>query len=56
MGLDNESLIKKKLRIIRGWETSILFVFQFQHFGCFDPVVKHQNQHLKASKATSYQM
>ena len=31
-------------------------VFQFQHFGCFGPVVKHQNQHLKASKATSNQI
>ena len=25
-------------------------VFQFQHFGCFGPVVKHQKWNLKASK------
>ena len=28
------------------------FVFQFQHFGCFGPVVKHQKCNLKASKST----
>ena len=27
-------------------------VFQFQHFGCFDRVVKHQKCNLKASKTT----
>ena len=29
-----------------------LIVFQFQHFGCFGPVVKHQKCNLKASKST----
>ena len=27
-------------------------VLEFQHFGCFGPVVKHQKCNLKASKST----
>ena len=34
------------------YEPNFSSVFQFQHFGCFDPVVKHQKYNLKESKST----
>ena len=44
-----EKSIKLEVEVVK-------IVFQFQHFGCFGPVVKHQECNLKASKATSNQI